>query len=240
LRHPQQSKRKFSIYSKFNRLMNILGIDTSTNNCSVGVVSDGNIVGRNAQIGRSMASEQLISLIDDLLKQSIPMSEIDAVAVSIGPGSYTGLRIGLSTVKGLAFPRKLPVLPVPTMAVLESVARQTIDSDMVLMIKSHRDLAYHVYCEKEHPFSIDSIDIGYDSFSDIRQRYQEKYSYISPSEITDPDFGLVETLFPEGDHVALLAYQHYQALLFQSVPDLEPLYLSEFEVKKWKPKTESG
>ncbi len=220
--------------------MNILGIDTSTNNCSVGIVSDGRIVGRNAQIGRSMASEQLISLIDELLTKSIPMCEINAVAVSIGPGSYTGLRIGLSTAKGIAFARKLPVLPVPTMAVLESVARQTIDSDMVLMIKSHRDLAYHVFCQKKHPLSIDSIDIGYDSFSDIRQRYHKKYSYISPSEINDADFGPIETVYPEGDHVAWLAYQHYQVLQAQSVSDLEPLYLSEFEVKKWKPKTESG
>ena len=220
--------------------MNILGIDTSTNNCSVGVVTNGNIVGRNAQIGRSMASEQLISLIDDLLKKSIPMSEIDAIAVSIGPGSYTGLRIGLSTAKGLAFSRKLPVLPVPTMAVLESVARRTIDSDMVLMIKSHRDLAYHVYCQKEQPLRIDSIDIGYDTFSDIRQRYQNQCPYISPSEISAPDLGLVKTLFPEGDQVAWLAHHHYQVLAQQSVPDLEPLYLSEFEVKKWKPKTESG
>ncbi|MBN2601046.1 MAG: tRNA (adenosine(37)-N6)-threonylcarbamoyltransferase complex dimerization subunit type 1 TsaB [Candidatus Marinimicrobia bacterium] len=233
-------KRELSIYLKFNKLMNILGIDTSTNNCSVGIVINGKLVGRNAQIGRSMASEQLISLIDDLLKQSIPMSEIDAIAVSIGPGSYTGLRIGLSTAKGLAFARRLPVLPVPTMVVLESVARQTIDSDMVLMIKSHRDLAYHVYCQKENPLHIDSIDIGYDSFFDIRQRYQNQYLYISPSEISDPDFNVVETLFPEGDHVALLAHQHYQVLRSQSVPGLEPLYLSEFEVKKWKPKTESG
>lgn len=220
--------------------MNILGIDTSTNNCSVGVVVDGKIVGRNAQIGRSMASEQLISLIDDLLKKSITMKAIDAIAVSIGPGSYTGLRIGLSTAKGLAFARKLPVLPVPTMAVLESVARQTIDSDMVLMIKSHRDLAYHVLCRKAHPLHFDSIDIGYDAFSDIHQIYQKKYPYISPSEIIDADIKPVETLYPEGDHVARLACQHYQALLTQSVPDLEPLYLSEFEVKKWQPKTESG
>jgi len=220
--------------------MNILGIDTSTNNCSVGLVCNGRIVDRIARIGRSMASEQLISLIDELLKKSITMEEIDAIAVSIGPGSYTGLRIGLSTAKGLAFARKLPVLPVPTMAVLESVARQTIDSDMVLMIKSHRDLAYHVCCRKEHPLSIDSIDIGYDIFSDIHQRYQNQHPYISPSEIVDADIKPVETLYPEGDHVAWLAHQHYQVLLSQSVPDLEPLYLSEFEVKKWKPKTESG
>ena len=220
--------------------MNILGIETSTNNCSVGVVTDGKIVSRNAQIGRSMASEQLVSLIDELLIRPVKMKEIDAIAVSIGPGSYTGLRIGLSTAKGLAFARKLPVLPVPTMAVMESVARQTIKSDVVLMIKSHRDLAYHVLSRNESPLKINNIDIGYDSFSDIHQRYTNKYPYVSPSDIVDTVINTVEALYPEGDHTALLAHQYYQILLSQSVPDLEPLYLSEFEVKKWKPQTESG
>lgn len=220
--------------------MNILGIDTSTNNCSVGVVADGKILARRAEIGRSMASERLISLIEEVLEKSVPMQAIDAIAVSIGPGSYTGLRIGLSTAKGLAFPRKLPVIPVPTMAVLESVARRNISSDMVLMIKSHRDLAYHVFSRQENPLKIDAISVGYDSFADIYQKYKNSFLYVSPSDIKDEDIKTVEKLYPEGDHVALLAYQHYQLLLTQSSPNLEPQYLSEFEVKQWKPRAESG
>ena len=214
--------------------MNILGIDTSTNNCSVGLVSDGKILGRNAQIGRAMASEQLISLIDDLLKRTIPISDIDALAVSIGPGSYTGLRIGLSSAKGLAFSRNLPVLPVPTMAVLESVARQSTDRDLVLMIKSHRDLAYHTVIHYDKPLNISEIIVEYDVFSDIYKKYGNKYPYYSPSDIQHPDIQLLTMLYPEGDHVAKLAYEHYRELLPLSTPDLEPLYLSEFEAKKWK------
>lgn len=220
--------------------MNILGIDTSTDNCSVGLVTDGEIVARNAQIGRSMASERLLLLIEEMLKKTVPMEAIDAIAISIGPGSYTGLRIGLATAKGLAYPRKLPLLPVPTMKILEHAARQTIDSDLVVVIKSHRDLAYHTLCQKDQDTDIDSMVIGYDTFADIYRRYGIRYPIISPSDIRDNVLRIDKTVYPEGDIAALLGFHHYSRLTVRSRAELEPLYLSEFEVKKWKENPKSG
>ncbi len=187
--------------------MNILGIDTSTDNCSVGLVIDGEIVARNAQIGRSMASERLLVLVDEMLKKTVPMEAIDAIAISIGPGSYTGLRIGLATAKGLAYPRKLPLLPVPTMTILERAARQTIDSDLVVVIKSHRDLAYHTLFQKDQNTDIDSMVIGYDTFADIYRRYGNRYPIISPSDIRDNVLRIDKTVYPEGDIAALLGLE---------------------------------
>lgn len=220
--------------------MNILGIDTSTDNCSVGLVTDGEIVARNAQIGRSMASERLLILIEVMLKKTVPMEAIDAIAISIGPGSYTGLRIGLATAKGLAYPRKLPLLPVPTMRILEHAARQTIDSDLAVVIKSHRDLAYHMLCQKDQDRDIDSMVIGYDTFADIYRRYGNHYPIISPSDIQDDVLRIDKTVYPEGDIAALLGFHHYSRLTVRSRAELEPLYLSEFEVKKWKENPKSG
>ncbi|HDP68932.1 MAG TPA: tRNA (adenosine(37)-N6)-threonylcarbamoyltransferase complex dimerization subunit type 1 TsaB [Candidatus Marinimicrobia bacterium] len=220
--------------------MNILGIDTSTNNCSVGVVADGKIIARKAELGRSIASERLIDLIKEMLQTAVSMEAIDAIAVSIGPGSYTGLRIGLSTAKGLAYPEKLPLLPVPTIAVLEHIAHRTLDSDLVVLIKSHRDLAYHTLCQKEKSPDIDSFVVGYDTFAAIHRQYGDRYPYISPSEIRSDFITIEQTLYPEGDIVALLAYHNYQRLISRSSPELEPLYLSEFEVKKWKDRSASG
>lgn len=214
--------------------MNILGIDTSTDNCSIGIVSDGKVLGRNSQLGRSMASERLIILIDELVRKTISFNQINAIAVSIGPGSYTGLRIGLSTAKGLAFAGKLPILPVQTMAVLESVARQELDEDLVLLIKSHRDLAYHVLSTNPKRLDPIQVPVAYDTFSDIAQLYLNQRHFISPSEIASPAFGKVHKIYPEGDHVARLAYQHYDQLIKLSRSDLEPMYFSEFEAKKWK------
>ncbi|MGC9365137.1 MAG: tRNA (adenosine(37)-N6)-threonylcarbamoyltransferase complex dimerization subunit type 1 TsaB [Fidelibacterota bacterium] len=220
--------------------MNILGIDTSTDNCSVGLVTDGEIVARNAQIGRSMASEHLLVLVDEMLKKTVPMEAIDAIAISIGPGSYTGLRIGLATAKGLAYPRKLPLLPVPTMTILERAARQTIDSDLVVVIKSHRDLAYHTLFQKDQNMDIDSMVIGYDTFADIYRRYGNRYPIISPSDIRDNVLRIDKTVYPEGDIAALLGFHHYSRLTVRNREELEPLYLSEFEVKKWKENPKSG
>ncbi len=220
--------------------MNILGIDTSTDNCSVGLVRDGVVVKKKSERGRSMASERLVSLIDEVIVEMIPFDQIDAIAVSIGPGSYTGLRIGLSTAKGLALPGQLPVLPVPTMAVLESVARRDIDSDIVLLIKSHRDLAYHIRSNRECFLDLKAMTINYNSFSEIFEKYKDISTFVSPSIIELPTGEQVHTIYPEGDHVALLAHRHYEQLIFLSKSDLEPLYFSEFEAKKWTPQPQSG
>jgi tRNA threonylcarbamoyladenosine biosynthesis protein TsaB len=219
--------------------MNILGIDTSTDNCSVGIVSDGKVLGRNSQRGRSMASERLIALITELTGQTITFQQIDALAVSIGPGSYTGLRIGLSTAKGLAYDRKLPILPVSTMAVLESVARLELTTDLVLLIKSHRNLAYHVFCDSRKRLNPYLDSIGYATFSDIVKRYGKQCCFVSPSELKSVEFDVVHRVYPEGDHVAQLAYRHYEQLIQLHRSDLEPMYYSEFEAQKWQKPTDS-
>jgi len=218
--------------------MNILGIDTATDNCSVGLVCDGAVINRKSRSGRSMASEHLISLIDETIVDFIPFGEIEAVAVSIGPGSYTGLRIGLSTAKGLALPGQLPVLPVPTMAVLESVARQKLDLDFMLYIKSHRDLIYHVLSVNGKPLDIKQHPLDYVPLSEVLDKYENVSTFVGPSAIEFPPDKKVYRIFPEGAHVALLAHRYYRELLSLTGADLEPQYYSNYEAQKWtSPKT---
>lgn len=119
--------------------MKILGIDTATATASVALVEDGRLLLEEVGGGRHQRgdsppatdkanhAEVLLPLIDRLLQRSaIPFSEISAVAISIGPGSFTGLRIGLSTVKGLAYGWETPVVAVAT---LPAVAARVHDQD---------------------------------------------------------------------------------------------------------------
>ena len=93
----------------------ILAVDTSGDNCSVALLfDDHNFIEMNYQ-QKHIHSQKLIEMIDTVLKNAqIELNQCKAIAVSMGPGSFTGLRIGLSTVKGLAFGADIPIIPVPT------------------------------------------------------------------------------------------------------------------------------
>jgi len=115
--------------------MKVLGIDTATAVASVALVEDGKLVleavqsngnqeaAVGARVERPNHAVAILPLLDGLLKRAgKSMDELSALAVSIGPGSFTGLRIGLSTVKGLAYGWSVPVVGVPTLdAVAERV-----------------------------------------------------------------------------------------------------------------------
>ena len=102
--------------------MIILGIDTSTNHGSVAIAEDGSLLSESFLPLNSSYSKTLINSLDDLLKKvKIGISDIDGFAVSIGPGSFTGLRIGLSTCKGFNLATGKPIVPVGTLdAIVES------------------------------------------------------------------------------------------------------------------------
>jgi len=92
-----------------------LGIETATDVCSVGVYDDEGARVERSIIDKHIHSEKLMTLIQEVLGDSgIRPAQLDAVAVSIGPGSFTGLRIGLSGAKGLCFALDRPLAAVPT------------------------------------------------------------------------------------------------------------------------------
>ena len=97
--------------------MKILGIDTSTKFCNLGLIEDEDILIEYTINGlKKKHSSILVPAIKDLLKTiDLKMEEINGIAVSIGPGSFTGLRIGLGVAKGLSYTCSLPLLGIPTL-----------------------------------------------------------------------------------------------------------------------------
>src|SRR5471030_3002862 len=103
--------------------MTILQIETATTVCSVAFAKDGHVLGFKQIDERNIHSEIITLFIDELVTSAaIQYSDIDAVAVSSGPGSYTGLRIGVSTAKGLCFALEKPLIAIETLEAMASGA----------------------------------------------------------------------------------------------------------------------
>lgn len=120
----------------------LLALETATRWPSVALVRGTGLVGEIALPSSRAVSEELLPAIDALLAQAgVALAAVDAFAVSIGPGSFTGLRVGLATVKGLAFGTRRLVAPVSTLAALACAAGDT-DEPIAALLDARRDEVY--------------------------------------------------------------------------------------------------
>lgn len=152
----------------------LLCIETSTSVCSVSLVHDGKVLAIRESSGSMQHAEQTAVFIEEVFHQSgIPMREIDGIAVSGGPGSYTGLRIGISTAKGLCWALDKPLLAVPTLLAMSSGAASSIGVDiqgalLCPMIDARRMEVYAATYESSlrEKTSVDSVIVNEDSFNE--------------------------------------------------------------------------
>ena len=110
--------------------MKILAVDTSATAASVAVAEENKLIGEFSINTALTHSQTLIPMVDELLKNTgLSVNDIDAVAVNAGPGSFTGVRIGVAAVKGIAFPKNLPCVSVSTH---ESMAYNMLGNDCIV------------------------------------------------------------------------------------------------------------
>lgn len=137
----------------------LLGIETSTRTGALALVrTDGELVGELRFHLTTPHSERLLNHLDFLLSGAgLDLDRLNAIAVSIGPGSFTGLRIGLSTAKGLAFRRHLPVIPVSSLKVLTRPLRYSA-LPVCAMVTSKRDEVYATLSRMENGVAVPTLD----------------------------------------------------------------------------------
>ncbi|MBN2281240.1 MAG: tRNA (adenosine(37)-N6)-threonylcarbamoyltransferase complex dimerization subunit type 1 TsaB [Candidatus Marinimicrobia bacterium] len=209
-------------------MKNLLGIDTSTDNCSVALITASGLFERN-EVAKSAHSEKLILFIADLLnKAKINVKDLDGIGVNIGPGSFTGLRIGLSVAKGLAFPYKIPLIPVKSLPVL--VRANNFENGLIYFIKSHKDMVFYHKFTNESPGLID-LNIDYGNIIEIVKKHNtpivgnfDFFDYFNSSN---------QVIFPSGKALAELVVEHFEQLYILSKNEIEPYYLTSFLAKKW-------
>ena len=137
----------------------ILNIETSTNICSVCIAKDGNIIAKKESSEDKSHAKLLTLFIEDLFKeQKLSASDLDAIAVSKGPGSYTGLRIGVSVAKGLCYAKDLPLIAINTLQAMASGIISKISADdlnnsiIVPMIDARRMEVYSAFFDTKASF----------------------------------------------------------------------------------------
>ena len=124
----------------------ILNIETSTDICSICISKDGTVLSMKETERSYSHSEVIAVFIDECIKEAgLKMSDLDAVSVSQGPGSYTALRIGASTAKGICFALSIPLISIGTLEALsKSVLSRAESNDIVIpMIDARRKEVYH-------------------------------------------------------------------------------------------------
>jgi len=222
--------------------VHVLGIETSCSVCSVGLVDDEALIVEQNIVDPHVHSEKLLTLVEEVLERGdVGLGDLDAIAVSIGPGSFTGLRIGLSTAKGLCFSLERKLIEIPTFDAVAHVARDsTRTADRIVIVVDAKQGEF--YCgsiEMKRMGDATSMTVHTCRADDIPWK---EYSDQSTVWITDspeiirthgvpPQLTCEYSSFCRGDAVAHLARAKYGRNEFADLALIEPRYLKDFIVK---------
>jgi tRNA threonylcarbamoyladenosine biosynthesis protein TsaB len=223
----------------------ILHIETSTNICSVALSQGRNLLALKESDEQKAHSTLLTVFVDQLLTEVKRSAEaIDAVCVSKGPGSYTGLRIGVSVTKGLAYGLNVPVIGITS---LHAMARGALDTALVRehlkndpglllcpMIDARRMEVYTAFFDKEmnelRPTHADIIDS--DSYSGLLRDHKVLFfgngAFKLKDVVVNDNVILMEDFHPSARHMIVPALEAYARKAFEDTAYFEPFYLKDF------------
>tara|TARA_B100000029_G_C17373747_1_gene887128 strand:+ start:178 stop:789 length:612 start_codon:yes stop_codon:yes gene_type:complete len=194
--------------------MNLLSIESGTKCPSTSLfVFNELIEALKCQEDITQASELPILVNKLKNKHKTYFSNLSAISLSVGPGSYTGLRIGISLVKGIAFSMKLPVVPVNS---LHSMASKVNDDKFIVAIHSHAD---KVYCMK-----VENNIFGECFFSDIEKIKNEK---IYSDRLDMLDESLYSKISFDSQDIARYAMNNFEKYKIDDLNKINPIYLNE-------------
>ena len=219
----------------------ILFIETATPVCSVALAKDNQILGIKESTKKNSHSEVVTVFVEELMKEyDLSFSDLDAVAVSKGPGSYTGLRIGVSTAKGLCYALDIPLISVNTLQSLAygAIIKFSQQSELPLlfcpMIDARR---MEVYCalydsnnKKIRETKAEIIDEN--SFQSFLKSNRIVFFGDGADKcrdiIQDPNAEFMNDVHPSAKNMMNLAFGKFKKQQFEDVAYFEPFYLKDF------------
>lgn len=228
----------------------ILNIETSTHVCSVALASEGQVIFEKSSFEGPSHAALLGTYVEEALAAAKSKNiRLDAVAVSSGPGSYTGLRIGVSMAKGLCFGYGIPLIAVHTLEILAFAAKKQAKDNRALYCSMLDARRMEVYAAIYNEF-LDEIRKPEAEIvtAETYAGYLEKgpvYFFGNgaakcKSLIISPEAVFIEAIDPLASDMVTLSEQAYAAGKFEDVAYFEPFYLKEFVATIAKNKVLSG
>jgi tRNA threonylcarbamoyladenosine biosynthesis protein TsaB len=219
----------------------ILNLETASTNCSVSLAKDGKLlVLRENNTPNYSHAEQLHVFISECISEAkIALADLDAVAVSKGPGSYTGLRIGVSAAKGLCFSLDIPLISIATLTSMASQVKGEYDV-VIPVLDARRMEVYSAVFNRdvnqirdteaeiidEHSFIVYVQDKTVHILGSGAQKIKEIHSHHAISFNAD--------CVPSSNEMAVLSFEKYAENDFEDVAYFEPYYLKDFMLQTKK------
>ena len=218
----------------------ILNIETSTKACSAALFNSGKLISfKESNTANFSHSEKLLNFISELIDSSeITLSDLNAVAVSMGPGSYTGLRIGVSTAKGLCYGLDIPLISVSTLKAMSSA----------MILKQQADLYCPMIDARRMEVYSAIFDANNNQLRDIQADIIDGSSYKKELEKVMVFFGdgsekakdvilnknaiFIPNFYPSAKYMGVLSYQKFTKSDFEDLAYFEPFYLKDFVAGK--------
>jgi tRNA threonylcarbamoyladenosine biosynthesis protein TsaB len=223
----------------------ILSIDASSSGCSVALFEDNVLLSSSEIIVERSAAEYFTILIEQVLGNAkTSMSELDAIAVAKGPGSYTGLRIAVSTAKGLCFVLNKPLISYTT---LEGMVQQVLlkeNFDLLCpMLDARRMEVYSAFYHaktKENSIEISADIIDENSYFDLLENnrilfFGEGSKKCQSILIHKNAYFLESEIRPQASFSGSIIFNKFKIKLFEDLISFEPFYLKEYLFKTKKP-----
>jgi len=229
--------------TKDQRPTYILNIETATKNCSVSISKDGNLIALKEICEANFShAEKLHSFIKDTLKESkLTFENLSAIAISKGPGSYTGLRIGVSSAKGLCFALDIPLISVLTLEVL-AYAIKVEDGYIIPLLDARRQEVYTAVFDSDYKLVKETYNYILEETSFSEYLNTNKVTFLGDGAtktkdiINHPNATFLEDYFPSAKEMVSLSYKKFQNAAFEDVAYFEPFYLKDFHVTVSKKK----
>ncbi|MBQ0024661.1 MAG: tRNA (adenosine(37)-N6)-threonylcarbamoyltransferase complex dimerization subunit type 1 TsaB [Bacteroidales bacterium] len=216
----------------------ILAIETSTECCSVALFEDERLLAKRSSNAPKVHASMLVPFIDQVLKEGgCSATDLDAVAVSEGPGSYTGLRVGVSTAKGICFGTGKPLLAIDTLQILalRGISHECAPQRIIPFIDARRMEVYTAIFDGNGSKLSETAPVILDenSFSEELSKGPvlfigtgvEKFRGICKS----PNAFFVEC-YPMADYMASGAFAALKKKEFKDIAYFEPFYLKDFMI----------
>ena len=216
----------------------ILHIDTTTKKCSVALAQDGDLMIQKELLSEEFShSEQLHPFIEEVLKESgLKSSSLSAIAISKGPGSYTGLRIGVAAAKGLCFALDLPLIALNTLEIMVQPYEVSPYSFIIPMLDARRMEVYTAIFDETKKWIQETMAevLTENTFTSIVNeqscliigdgaiKFKTLYPKINASYSS-------EIHYPVAKDMITLAWKKFNAKEFEDLAYFEPFYLKDFQ-----------